>query len=212
MKEGYKMDDKELIESIMNTWEIESKSVNDLCRDMDQNALLKTIKTVAECDKRMLITGCGTSAMAARKIAHSLCCIERPSIYLNPSDAVHGGLGVVQTGDIVIMISKSGNTKELLNLIPTCKKKEVKLIAVTENECSTIAANADIVLKIKVEKEPCPFNMLATASTAAVIAVFDAVCIALMQYMKYTQEQFALIHPGGAVGDRLFTETRGDKI
>ncbi len=206
------MDDKALIDSALNTWKIESKSLSDLCRDIDQAALVSVMKAIAECDKRIFVTGCGTSAMAAKKIAHSLCCIERPALYLNPSDAVHGGLGAVQAGDVVVIISKGGNTKELLNLVPACKIKGSKIIAVTENENSALASNADITLKIRVEKEPCPFNMLATASTAAVIAVFDGICIALMEYMKYTKERFALIHPGGAVGDRLTIDTRSEKL
>lgn len=212
MKEGYKVEDRALIDSAINTWKIESKSLDDLCRDIDQTALVKVMKTIAECNKRVFVTGCGTSAMAAKKIAHSLCCIERPALYLNPSDAVHGGLGAIQPGDVAVIISKGGNTKELLSMVPACKTKGVKIIAVTENENSALALNSDITLKIKVEKEPCPFNMLATASTAAVIAVFDGICIALMQYMNYTKEQFALIHPGGAVGDRLITDTRGEKL
>jgi len=141
--------------------------------------------------------------MAARKIAHSLCCVERPAQFLTPSDAVHGALGVLQKDDILILISKGGNTAELINLIPACKTKGALLIGVSESEKSTIAEQADIFLKIKVSAEPDPFNMLATASTLAVISVFDAICITLMKVTGYTREQFAVIHPGGAVGERL---------
>jgi D-arabinose 5-phosphate isomerase GutQ len=112
-------------------------------------------------------------------------------------------LGLVQPGDVVIAISKGGVTRELLNLVPASKTKQAFLIAVTENPDSPLARAADLLLRVKVEREPDPFNMLATASTLAVIAVFDAVCIALMHQTGYTREQFAVIHPGGAVGERL---------
>jgi KpsF/GutQ family protein len=141
--------------------------------------------------------------MAAKKVVHSLNCIECPALFLTPSDAIHGGLGVLQKNDILILISKGGNTSELLKLVPACRAKGAALIVVTENLDSEIARAADILLKVKVEREPCRFNMLATASTLAVISTFDSICIALMQYKGYTREQFAVIHPGGAVGERL---------
>jgi KpsF/GutQ family protein len=144
--------------------------------------------------------------MAAKKICHSLNCIERPAVFLTPSDAVHGGLGLLQKGDVLILVSKGGNTEELIKLVSPCKTKGAALVAVTENPGSVLAREADISLIVKVEKEPCPFNMLATASTLAVIAVFDAICIALMEYTGYTREQFAVIHPSGAVGDRLLNK------
>ena len=129
--------------------------------------------------------------------------MERPATFLSPADAVHGALGMLQKEDVLILITKGGNTQEIVNFIPACKQKGALLIGVTENPDSVLALNADIFLKVKVAKEPCPFNMLATASTMAVIALFDAMCIALMHYTGYTREQFALIHPGGAVGERL---------
>jgi KpsF/GutQ family protein len=158
---------------------------------------------LAECKGKIITSGAGTSAAAARKIAHSLSCVERPSLFLSPADAVHGGLGVVQPGDVAILISKGGGTKELLALVPALETKQVAIIGVTENGESPLARASDLLLKVRVEKEADEFNMLATTSTMAVIAVFDAVAIALMQYTGYTREQFAVIHPGGAVGERL---------
>jgi KpsF/GutQ family protein len=151
----------------------------------------------------VLTAGCGTSAAAARKVAHSLCCIERPAVFLAPGDALHGGLGLAQSNDIAILISKGGNTREIVALLPPLKTKRVFIIGVTENPDSELGRSADLVLRVKVEREPDQFNMLATASTMAVLAVFDAICIALMKVTGYTQGQFAVIHPGGAVGRRL---------
>ena len=199
------MDDDKLWDSINNTLEIEANSILELKRILRKESLIQIINLLANCKGRILVSGCGTSAQAAKKIAHSLCCIERPSMYLNPSDAVHGGLGILQSQDIIILISKSGNTKELLNLIPASKEKGAVIIGVTENEESNLAKKSDVLLQIRVSKEPDPFNMLATASTLSVIAVFDAICICLMICTSYTKEKFAIIHPSGAVGERLLS-------
>jgi len=202
------MNDKELLESVRNTLMIESESVNRLIDTISDETVLKVIKLIGDCKGRIILSGCGTSGAAAKKIAHSLCCVERPACFLSPADAVHGALGLLQKDDILILISKGGNTDELVGLISACKAKGARLIGVSENPDSTIARSSDVFLKVKVEREPCPFNMLATASTMAVIAVFDAICIALMHYTGYTKEQFAIIHPKGAVGDRLLKDTK----
>lgn len=197
------MERKEILSEIRRCIVMEAKSVEQLSEEMDEEVVLAVTNALADCKGRIILSGCGTSAMAAKKIAHSLNCIERPAFFLTPSDAVHGGLGAVQTGDIVILISKGGGTQELVSLLPACRTKKATVITVSENPNSVLAKNADIYLKVRVEREPCRFNMLATASTMAVVAMFDAICIALMQITGYTKEQFAVIHPGGAVGDRL---------
>lgn len=197
------MTDSEIISEVVRCLDIESRAIDRLKQDLDREAVLATAKALMNCRGKVILSGCGTSAMAAKKIAHSLSCIEIPALFLSPADAVHGALGVLQPEDILILISKGGNTRELVNLIPACKTKKALLIGVSENQDSIIAGQADIYLKIKIEREPCRFNMLATASTLAVISAFDGICIALMQMTNYTREQFAVIHPGGAVGDRL---------
>ncbi len=202
------MNDNEILSEVRRSIAIEAESVRRLAEEFDEEAVLKTVKALAACKGKVILSGCGTSAMAAKKVAHSLSCIEIPALFLEPSDAVHGGLGVLQEDDILVLISKGGNTQELVNLIPACKTKKALLIGVSENPESKIAVNSDIYLKVKVEKEPCRFNMLATASTMAVLAMFDSICIALMQYTGYTREQFAVIHPGGAVGDRLLNKLK----
>lgn len=184
-------------------WRSEAAAVAGLSSIVDEASFRRCVEILAACRGRILTAGCGTSAAAARKIAHSLCCIERPAAFLSPGDAVHGGLGLVQPEDVVIAISKGGGTREIVNLIPAIKTKRALLIGVTENAESVLGREADLCLRVKVEREPDDFNMLATASTLAVIAVFDAVCIALMRVTGYTREQFVIIHPGGAVGDRL---------
>lgn len=202
------MTEQEILSEINRCLTMEAESIAQLRQSLEQEVVLAVARALMNCKGKVILSGCGTSAMAARKVAHSLSCIEIPALFLSPADAVHGALGVLQREDILILISKGGNTQELVNLIPACKTKDALLIGVSENPESVIARQADIYLKVKVEQEPCRFNMLATASTLAVIATFDAICIALMQMTGYTREQFAVIHPGGAVGERLLNKRK----
>lgn len=197
------MTDQEIISEIQRTLTMEAESIQGILRWIDREEWVRLVRLLSSHKGRIVLTGCGTSAMAAKKISHSLNCIERPSFFLTPSDAVHGGLGAVQNGDICILVSKGGNTEELVSLLPALKEKQAIIIAVTENRDSKLAKAAALVLNVRIDREPCRFNMLATASTVSVIAAFDAICIALMQLTGYTREQFAVIHPGGAVGRRL---------
>lgn len=204
------MKDTEILSEVRRCLRMESEAIAALETGLDEKAVLAVAKALQGCRGKVILSGCGTSAMAARKIAHSLSCIEIPALFLSPADAVHGGLGVLQKEDILILISKGGNTQELVRLIPACRAKGALLIGVSEAPESAIASQADLYLKVKVEREPCRFNMLATASTLAVIAAFDAICIALMQMTGYTREQFAVIHPAGAVGERLLRGEKGE--
>ncbi len=197
------MDDDKIMKKAFNVWSIASKAMKNIGNDIDKTSFLKCIKIIAESKGRIITSGSGTSGAAAKKISHSLSCIERPSFFLSPSDAVHGALGSVQENDIVILISKGGNTTEITKMIPPIKKKRALIIGVTENDRSVLSIKSDILLNIHVAREADDFNMLATTSTMAVIAVFDAICICLMEYMDYSKEKFAIIHPEGAVGKRL---------
>jgi KpsF/GutQ family protein len=190
-------------ESALLVWNAEADSLRLLQKSIDPQALSHCVEAIADCKGRVLTAGCGTSAAAARKIAHSLCCVGRPATFLAPGDALHGGLGLAQPTDLAILISKGGNTTEIVGLIPPLQAKQVPIIGVTENPDSVLGKAADVLLRVKVKREPDEFNMLATASTMAVIAVFDAICITLMKVTGFTRRQFAIIHPGGAVGGRL---------
>jgi len=187
-------------------WTVGSRELIRLEERIDREALCRCVEMIGNCQGRILTSGVGTSAAAAKKIAHSLCCIERPAAFLSPGDAVHGGLGMAQPGDIAILISKGGHTREIVNVIPALHAKQVSIIGVTENHDSILAKESSLLMRVKVEREADAFNMLATTSTLAVVAVFDAICIALMYYTNYTREQFAIIHPGGAVGERLLKQ------
>ena len=200
------MTSKMIKEEIIGVINAESDSLKQLVSGLDYDTIERCVDLLCRCKEnngRVVTSGTGTSGAAAKKIAHTLSCVEIPSFFLSPADSVHGGFGVVQEGDVAVFISKGGETAEMIKMIPAIKSKGVKLIGVTEVSDSTLATQSDIHLKVKVEKEPDPFNMLATASTMAVIAVFDAIAIALMKITNYSKDAFLTIHPGGAVGKRL---------
>lgn len=152
---------------------------------------------------RVMTCASGTSGIAAKKFAHSLCCIEISAAFIPPSEAVHGGLGMLKKGDALVMVSRGGKTSELLPVLDGALAKGVSVIAVTANENSPLAESAAAVLKMSVTREADPLNAMATSSFAETIAIFDALLCALIVETDYTAEQFAAIHPGGAVGERL---------
>ncbi len=195
--------EKEVWDIAMHVWTTGAGELERMCDYLESHTFTRCVAMLAECRGRVVTSGCGTSGIAARKIAHSLSCIERPSFFLTPSDAVHGALGSVQRGDVAVLISKGGNTREVTALLPALETKEIRVIAVTENMHSTLGLAANLVIPVQIRREADEFNMLATTSTLAVVAYFDAVCIALMHETGYTKDQFAVIHPGGAVGARL---------
>ena len=152
---------------------------------------------------RIATTGCGHSGIICRHFAHLLCCIERPARFLSPAEAVHGGTGYLQKGDVMVLASRGGKTDELIPILEICKKKGVICIAVTENLQSPLATGSDIVLKQFVTREADPENTQGTVSSVALCAVFHSLQTALLMETDFKSEQFALIHPGGAVGARL---------
>lgn len=195
---------KKIIEQVLS---IESQSILEILNNYDEKSVNLVIKKIEECKGKIIISGCGTSGEAGRKIAHTLSCIECPSIFLSPSDALHGRLGIVKKEDIVILLSKGGETMELISMIPAIKHKKAFLIGVTENENSSLSKDSDIFLKVHVSKEADMFNLLATSSIVALIALFDAIIVAIMVKKNFTKKDFSVIHPGGAVGKKLTGKT-----
>src|SRR5271165_2728022 len=151
----------EVWQTAESVWSVEASAVQRLNETIDPRSFTQCVHAIAQCQGRVLMSGCGTSAAAARKIAHSLCCIERPAVFLAPGDALHGGLGLAQPSDLAILISKGGNTLEIMNLIAPLQAKRVPIIGVTENPGSAVGRAADYLLRVKVDREPDEFNMLA---------------------------------------------------
>jgi D-arabinose 5-phosphate isomerase GutQ len=203
MNGGKQLDFSGIRESVLDTLKMESDAILELRSAYDEDSLERVVAAITGCAGTTFISGCGTSGEAAKKIAHTLSCIECPSMFLSPSDALHGGLGAVRAGDIAILISKGGKSREINEIIAPSRAKKALIIGVSETEDSVLAKGSDIFLKVRVSREPDDFDMLATSSTLAVIALFDAIAIAIMRTRGYTKERFAMIHPGGAVGQRL---------
>lgn len=201
--ESIEYSDDQILAIASHVWETAVYEIERLKTYCDRKAFITCVRLLANHQGRVFTCGVGTSAVAARKLAHSLCCVEIPTLFLNPADAVHGALGAVQEKDLIFLISKGGGTKEIVQLIPSLQVKHATIIAITENDESVLGCNCDILLHVAIEKEADTFNMLATTSTLTVIALFDALAIAAMQVSGFTKEQFAIIHPSGAVGDRL---------
>lgn len=193
---------KESLQAAKASIEIETRAVANALNCIDEEIFARAVDALAKCDK-IITCASGSSGIAAKKFQHSLCCIERPACFMSPAEAVHGGLGVVTDKDCVAMVSRGGKTVELLPIIDVVNKKGATLIALTENLASPLAEHADIVVPMKIECESDKYNMMATSSYMATVAVFDAMLCALMEETNYRKEQFGLIHPGGAVGERL---------
>lgn len=193
---------EQALELAMASIEIESKAVSDILGYLDKEQFMRAVEAISQCSK-VITCGSGSSGIAAKKFAHSLCCVEKSAYFLSPAEAVHGGLGCVKKDDVVIFVSRGGKTVELLPIIDVCERKGATIIAITENLNSPLARTADITVQLKIEKESDKFNVMATSSFIATIAMFDAMLVAIMEVTDYQLDQFALIHPGGAVGARL---------
>ena len=193
---------KKSLEMALKSVKTESEAVSDILEYFDEKAFGKAVDALSSCDK-VITCASGSSGIAAKKFAHTLSCIERNGYFLSPSEAVHGGLGCVKKNDAVVMVSRGGKTAELLPIVSVVNKKGATLIAVTENFDSPIAKAADIIIPLKIEKESDKYNVMATSSFVATIVIFDAMIAAIMEETNYQLEQFALIHPGGAVGELL---------
>lgn len=197
------MQDETIITSMKNTLRMESEALLEVLDRLDGTSALRAVRAIMNCPGTIHVSGCGTSGQAARKIAHTLNCINCPAAFLTPSDAVHGALGAVRNGDVAVLISKGGNTTEIAAMLSSLRRKGATVIGVTEKDDSTLGKASDILLKAAAVREPDEFNMLATSSTLSVIAMFDAIAVAIMKAKGFTREAFGVIHPGGAVGERL---------
>ena len=192
----------EILKETRESLNIEKKEIERLISYLNEDSLLEAVEKLANC-KSIMTVASGSSGIAAKKFAHSLCCIERHAMFMSPSEAVHGGLGALDSDDVMVMVSRGGKTVELLPIISVCNKKKATLIAVTENEESILARSSDIVLKLNIDKESDPLGLMATSSFVATIALFDSILAALIVKTGFTSEQFGIIHPGGAVGELL---------
>ena len=196
------MNKEEIIKKGKEVVRIETNAISDLTNSIDDE-FVKALQILYECKGRVVLTGMGKSGLIARKIVATLNSTGTASIYLHPTDALHGDLGMVRKEDVVIMISKSGATEELANLIPMIKRLNVKLIAMAGNKDSRLRAECDVLLNISVKEEACPFDLAPTSSSTAALVMGDALAVVLLQMREFTEEDFAVLHPGGSLGKRL---------
>ena len=181
---------------------MEAEAILELVPRVDAN-FVAAISLILECSGRTVITGMGKSGIIGRKMAATFASTGTPSFYLHPAEGIHGDLGMVSADDVVIALSNSGETGEILNILPSLRRIGAKIIAMVGNANSTLAKNADVVLDVGVEKEACPLGLAPTSSTTAALAYGDAIALALLQKRNFTASQFAVFHPGGSLGRKL---------
>lgn len=188
----------------------ESEAIAKLV-DFVNDDFVQTVEIIYNASGRLVVTGIGKSAIIAQKIVATLNSTGTPSLFLHASEAIHGDLGMVQPGDVVICISKSGNSPEIKVLVPLLKRFGNKLVAITGNTTSFLGKEADYVLNTYVESEACPNNLAPTNSTTAQLVMGDALAVCLMEMRNFTAEDFAKYHPGGALGKKLLLRV-GDML
>ncbi len=201
------MTSDEIIQKGREVVRIEAEAVAGLSESID-GEFVKAVEEIYKCKGRVVLTGMGKSGLIARKIVATLNSTGTAAIYLHPTDALHGDLGMVRKEDVVILVSKSGNTEEISNLLPLLKRLKVTLIAMSGTKNSKLGIECDIFLNIEVKEEACPHDLAPTASTTATLVMGDALSIALLQKRGFTVEDFAYLHPGGSLGKRLSLEIK----
>ncbi|MBQ2375844.1 MAG: KpsF/GutQ family sugar-phosphate isomerase [Bacteroidales bacterium] len=195
--------DFEILEIVKQTIKKESESIKKLLDYVD-NEFVSAVKEIFNSKGRVIISGIGKSAIIGNKIVATLNSTGTPAIFMHAAEAIHGDLGIIQPDDVVICISKSGNTPEIKVLTPLVKSRGNKLIALVGNTDSYLAKSADYVLNCTVEKEACPNNLAPTSSTTAQLVLGDALAVALLYCKNFTAQDFARYHPGGSLGKRLY--------
>ncbi len=192
----------EALSRAKEAYKIESECIAEMLNYFDEEAFSQAVELLKNAP-RIASSGCGHSGIICQHFAHLMCCIEQPARFISPAEAPHGAMGFLQEGDVMVLASRGGKTKELIQILEICKKKGVKVITVTENMESELAVKADVVLKQYVNRETDKYNSQGTTSSTALAVIFHVLQTALIEETGYKNEQFALIHPGGAVGERL---------
>jgi arabinose-5-phosphate isomerase len=194
----------------------EAKAVLDLEKKIDEQ-FVRAVELILKCKGRVIVSGMGKSGIIGKKIAATLTSTGTAAFFLHPVEATHGDLGMVRKNDVVIAITKSGDTDELYHLIPLFKRLAVPIITLTGNPKSPVAEKSDVVIDVSVDEEACPRNLIPTSSTTATLVMGDALAVALLDERHFSSEDFALLHPGGQLGRKLLLKVSdimhtGDQI
>ncbi|MBI2467261.1 MAG: KpsF/GutQ family sugar-phosphate isomerase [Candidatus Rokubacteria bacterium] len=206
---------EDVLKSARRVLEIEAEAVRALADRLDER-FARAVALIEGCRGRVVVTGMGKSGLVGKKVAATLAATGTPALFLHPADGVHGDLGMLARGDLVVALSNSGETGELLALLPAIKRLAVPLVVLTGNPRSRLARHGDVVLDVSVREEACPHNLTPTASTTAALALGDALAVAVLIRRGIRPEDFALLHPGGEIGRRLLRVEelmhRGDEV
>jgi len=192
----------DILDAARKVLRIEAEAVSALT-DRINGEFVKAVEMILACTGRVVVTGMGKSGLICQKIAATMASTGTPALFLHPAEGVHGDLGMVAKGDVVIAVSNSGETEELARILPVIKRMGLPLIAMAGKSDSTLARAGDVFLDISVKEEACPLQLAPTASTTATLAMGDALAVALLLERGFREEDFALYHPGGALGKRL---------
>lgn len=191
------------LSEVQNLLRIESDAIAQTATRLDPLAVERVVDLLASCKGKAVILGVGKSGIIGQKIAATMTSAGTAALYLHPSDALHGGLGIVQPNDVVIVLSNSGETDEIVAMLPYLKNRQVAIVAIVGNLNSTLARRADVVLDASVDKEACPLNLAPTTSTTVALAIGDALAMTVMKVKGLTSDDFAVNHPAGRLGKRL---------
>ena len=196
------------LETARRVLRIEAQAIQDVMSRLD-GAFERAVELLFACKGRVAVTGMGKSGIVGRKISATLSSTGTPSFFLHPAEALHGDLGMLAAGDVILGVSYGGETREIIELLDALKRMEIKLVALTGNSKSTIAQASDIILDVSVNEEACSLNLAPTASTTVAMAVGDALAVALLEKRDFRHDDFAALHPAGSLGKRLL---RVDKV
>ncbi len=197
------MENKDHFSEVVGLLRLESDAIAQTATRLDQEQVKRVMSLLAACKGKVVILGVGKSGIIAQKIAATMTSTGTAALHLHPSDALHGGLGIVNAEDVVVVLSNSGETDEIVEMLPYLKHRRVPIIAVVGNLKSTLARRADAVLDASVDQEACPLNLAPTTSTTVALALGDALAMSLMRMKGLTLDDFAINHPAGRLGKRL---------
>jgi arabinose-5-phosphate isomerase len=195
-------------ENVVSLLRIEADAIENAAGRLREEEVDGALKILAGCEGKIIVAGIGKSGVIAQKIAQTMTSTGTVAVFVHPSDALHGSLGVIAKGDVVIALSNSGETEEILALLPALKNRGIKIVSIVGNVDSTLAHESDVVLDASVDKEACPLNLAPTTSTTVALSIGDALAMTVMQSKGLTAEQFAENHPAGRLGKRLTLRVR----
>ncbi len=188
---------------VLRLLKLEAAAIENAANRLSAASVNRAVEILSGCESKIVLLGVGKSGVIAQKVAQTLTSTGTIAVFLHPSDALHGGLGILSGGDVVIALSNSGETDEILFLLPTIKQRNARLIAIVGNTDSTLARHADVFLDASVDQEACPLNLAPTTSTTVALAIGDALAMTLMELKNMTPADFAINHPAGRLGKRL---------